>query len=84
MSYQVRHKEFGIFQGECLGMFFWWPMSEMPEQGICKFDTPEEAQKFIDYHVGEGDIYHKKNFSIEPFDEKLDFEISNIAVMEDS
>lgn len=56
MSFQVRHKEFGLFQGEFLGMCFWWPMSDMPEQGICEFETSEQAQDFIDYHAGDVDI----------------------------
>lgn len=76
MSFQVRHKEFGIFQGELWGMGFWHPMSEQPEQGLYNFCSIECATKFIEYYCkcGKGD-YQKNDFTIEPFDEKLDFEM---------
>ena len=32
-----------------MGLGFWHPMSEMPEQGFCEFPTYEEAQKYIDF-----------------------------------
>lgn len=46
MSYQLRHREYGVFQGECFGMGFWHPMSEMPEQGYCEFPTYESVAAF--------------------------------------
>ncbi len=46
MTYQIRHRELGVFQGSCLGMGFWHPMSEMPEQGYCEFPTYNEAASY--------------------------------------
>lgn len=77
MSYQVRHKEFGLFQGMCLGMGFWYPMSDMPEQGICEFPTRQNALEFIDCCCSleaEGRL-NRADFSIEPFDVELDKEL---------
>lgn len=46
MSFQVRHKEWGVFQGQFLGLDFWHPMSDQPEQGYCEFPTEDEAKDF--------------------------------------
>lgn len=46
MSYQVRHKEWGIFQGQFLGLGLWHPMSEEPEQGFYEFQSKADAQEF--------------------------------------
>lgn len=46
--FQLRHKDFGVYQGDFLGMQFWYPTSKAPQRGICRFDTKEEAQKYID------------------------------------
>lgn len=86
MIYQVSYKNgesIAIFQGRFLGMGFWHPISNQPEQGICKFDSIENAQKFIDYHLREAiEEWHREDFTIEPFDEKLNFEMQ-LAVMEE-
>ena len=44
MPYQLSHREFGVYQGNCLGLGFWYPLSEMPEQGICAFPTRQDAE----------------------------------------
>jgi len=83
MSYQVRHKEFGIFQGEFLGMGFWHPMSDQPEQGLCEFPTKVEACAFIAYYATEGvGDFKQEDFTIEPFDTKLDFEMQLVKIEE--
>jgi len=83
MFYQVRHKDFGIFQGEFWGMGFWHPMSEMPEQGLCKFPTKVVACSFIAYYIKEGmGDFKVEDFSVEPFDTKLDFEMQLVEVEE--
>lgn len=85
MCYQVKHKEMGIFQGDLFGMGFWHPMSNEPHQGLCKFPTEEVAHEFVEYFctntVG---TFHKEDFIVEEFDERLDFEIHNLAVLEES
>ena len=83
MSYQVRHKDMGIFQGEFLGFGFWHPMSDVPEQGLCEFPTEVMACAFIAYYVGdEACAFQAEDFSIEPFDSKLDFEMQLVEVEE--
>lgn len=81
MSYQVRHKEFGIFQGEFLGMGFWYPMSDQPEQGFCEFDNIEDAQEYIDL-MCEDSIYKKEDFSIEDFNFKFSHALQNMLCSE--
>lgn len=44
MGFMLKHKEYGIYQGSCMGMGFWHPMSNMPEQGLCDFPTTEDAE----------------------------------------
>lgn len=83
MSYQVRHKDMGIFQGELWGMGFWHPMSEQPEQGLYEFSTEVEACAFIGYYTTEGmGDFRAKDFTIEPFDTKLDFEMQLVKIEE--
>lgn len=63
MTYQVKHKEWGIFQGDFLGLGFWHPLSNQPEQGFYEFPTKEAADKFCaDSHDG--------TLSVEPFDKE--------------
>jgi hypothetical protein len=73
MAFQIRHTEFGVFQGQCMGMGFWYPMSDMPEQGLARYETEADAQMDIDFMCSdacsEPDAYRGK-MSIEPFDEK--------------
>ena len=45
----LKHKEFGIYQGSCMGMGFWHPMSGMPEQGLYEFPTPADIQEYRDF-----------------------------------
>ena len=83
MDYKVRHKEMGIFQGEFLGMGFWYPMSDQPKQGLCRFPTEVEAKSFIQYYCNEdiGD-FKAEYFTIEPFDETSDFEMQLVEIEE--
>jgi hypothetical protein len=72
-GFQIRHTEFGVFQGECMGMGFWYPMSDMPEQGLCRFPDEKTAQEYIEYlsspACADPDAYRGK-CSVEPFDEE--------------
>ena len=80
MGYQVRHKGYGVYQGEFLGFGIWHPMSSMPEQGYAEFDTQEEAQRFIDFLCSPecAAQENRDDLIIEPFDE----ETSNRLVVE--
>ena len=86
MSFQVRHKDFGIFQGEFLGMHFWYPMSDMPEQGIYESLTKEDAQKCIDFLSGDevkslkvDHALKREDLEIEDFNENLNQELILLA-----
>lgn len=46
MGFQLRHRDMGVFQGECMGLGFWHPMSDMPEQGYVDFPTYEDAAAY--------------------------------------
>lgn len=83
MSYQVRHKKMGIFQGELWGIGFWHPMSEQPEQGLWEFSTQVEAGAFIAHCISQCvDNFTVEDFIIEPFDTKLDFEMQLVKIEE--
>ncbi len=73
-NFQIRHSELGIFQGQCMGMGFWHPTSDMPEQGLARYLTIEDAQRDIDFMCSDAcsdpDTYRGK-LSIEPYDECL-------------
>jgi len=81
-GYMVRHKEFGIFQGDCLGMGFWYPMSEMPEQGLAHFFTRTDANEFVRSCV---EMHNKLtehmmdviDFEVTAFDHSLEVEVYN-------
>lgn len=69
-GFQIHHREFGVYQGSCMGLGFWHPMSNMPEQGFCRFETIEEANKYIIFLCSpECDMPLKEaDLSVEPFD----------------
>ena len=77
MSYQVRHKELGIFQGEFMGFEFWWPASKQPELGFHEFSTKVAACTFIAYMCKK--YFKVEDFEIEPFD---DFEMQLVKIEE--
>jgi len=66
MSYQVIHKEYGVFQGELWGMYFWYPTSNVPEQGFYEFTTEDDAAGFVCHNCQMGD--NVSNFTITHFD----------------
>lgn len=80
MSFQIRHKEWGVYQGSFLGMGFWHPLSEQPEQGFCEFSTAEDAQSFIDY-LSSLPHYRREDFSVEPFDREQSERLISTSVV---
>ncbi len=70
MSYQIHHRELGVYQGSYLGLSFWHPISEKPEQGFCAFPTREEAQAHVDFLCSPAcDCpLQPPDLTIEPFD----------------
>lgn len=76
VGYQLRHRDHGIFQGECLGMGFWSDISEMPEQGLLEFRTYEEVAAFRAFLCSEavsanGHPFVFSDLVIEPFNREL-------------
>jgi len=69
-GYQLRHKEWGVFQGEFLGLGFWHPMSEQPEQGFYRFMSQEETQGYLDFLCSDrcANPHKADEFTVEPFD----------------
>lgn len=75
MSYQLRHRQFGVFQGECMGMGFWYddanPTAEMmPEQGYYEFSDHESVVAFRAFLTSSGCEAPLKfsDLTIEPYD----------------
>lgn len=55
-----------------MGLGFWRPMSEMPEQGICFFPTRADAEEHRQYLTAECDTpLDPAAVTIEPFDRTL-------------
>ncbi len=48
-GFQVRHRALGIYQGSAIDLAFWHPSSNMPEHGLCRFSTRDNAQTFVDF-----------------------------------
>lgn len=67
-SFQIRHKELGIFVGEMMGMGFWTAISDMPEQGYCEFPTFEGAVAYIDRASRCENPLRPEDMAIEPYD----------------
>jgi hypothetical protein len=72
MGWQLRHKEFGVYQGNCLGLGFWHPMSGMPEQGYCEFEDEESINEYIDFLCSDKctEPLIRSDLSIEPFNKE--------------
>lgn len=66
--FQIRHKEFGVYQGSFLGLGFWHPMSDVPEQGYCAFEE-KDAQDYVKWlcSLECADPLNPDDLSIEPF-----------------
>jgi hypothetical protein len=75
---QLRNTEYGLFQGVCLGLAFWYPLSDSPEQGIYRFDDAADAEKFCEMlrnNVPNNENYAREKFVIEPYDAALDAQL---------
>ena len=79
MGYQLRHKEFGVYQGSFCGFQFWTNLSEFPEGGYHRFRDLEEVDDFIEILCSER---HSITF-VEDFIEILCSERHSIIFMVD-
>ena len=82
MSWMLKHKEFGIYQGSCLGMGFWHPMSEMPEQGIAEFETKEEVEEYVNFLTSDkcSEPLKREDLEILEFDQVLNKELLSMGL----
>jgi hypothetical protein len=72
--YQLRHKEFGIFQGLCEAGVMWFPGSCLPELGIFRFKSKAEVEEFVKF-LCSGIVScckSKEEIIVEDYDEELD------------
>lgn len=74
--FQIYHNEYGIFQGEFLGFAFWYPISDMPEQGLCKMTLKEVRETLETLNKIRPEIYNPKTTFYMEFDFDLDFRLS--------
>jgi hypothetical protein len=60
----------GVYQGSCMGLGFWHPVSEMPEQGYCEFPTASAARTSIDFLCSPScdSLLRRADLTVEPFD----------------
>ncbi len=56
-----------------MGLGFWHPISEMPEQGFCEFPTEKDAREFIDFLCSAkcAKPLNWEDLSIEPYDKAM-------------
>jgi hypothetical protein len=69
-GFQVRHRSLGLYQGSTIELAFWHPSSGMPEYGLYRFSTEEEAQSLIGFLVSPAcaEALDREDLQIEPFD----------------
>jgi len=59
-----------LYQGSAIELAFWHPSSGMPEYGLYRFSTEDEAQSLIDFLVSPAcaEALVREDLQIEPFD----------------
>jgi hypothetical protein len=69
-GFQVRHRTLGVYQGSAIDLAFWHPSSGMPEHGLCRFATRENAHALIDVLCSLEcmEPMERQDLTIEPFD----------------
>ena len=69
-GFQVKHRALGIYQGSAIELAFWYPSSGMPEYGLCRFATKENAESYRTYLCSPAcpEPLDEKDLTIEPYD----------------
>ena len=82
-GYQIHHKELGIFQGLFMGVGFWHPTSQMPEQGFLEFCSFEDAEQFVKFICSKNCIERLdiEDITIEDFDIKESQKLIEIGML---
>jgi hypothetical protein len=69
-SYQLRHKQYGVFQGVTENGFLWDPISGAPEAGYHEFKNKKDVSDFVKRLTTTKLVppLRRKDLSIELFD----------------
>ena len=69
-GFQVRHHVLGIYQGSAIDLAFWHPASNMPEYGLCRFPTEDQAHALIDFLCSAmcTEPLNRNDLTVEPYD----------------
>ena len=69
-GFQVKHRALGIYQGSAIELAFWHPSSSMPEYGLCRFSTEEDARAFVEFLCSPActERMDSVDLTIEPYD----------------
>ncbi len=69
-GFQIKHRTLGIYQGSAIELAFWYPSSEMPEYGLCRFATKEKAESYRTYLCSPTcpEPLNEHDLTIEPYD----------------
>ena len=69
-GFQVRHHTLGIYQGSAIDLAFWHPSSNMPEYGLCRFSTEDQAHALIDSLCSAmcTEPLDRNDLTVEPYD----------------
>ena len=71
-GYQLTHRYLGVFQGTAAGLGSWHLSSDVPEYGLCRFET-KNAQAYIECLCSAecDEPLNRTDFFIEDFDRFL-------------
>jgi hypothetical protein len=69
-GFQLRHRSLGVYQGSAIELAFWHPSSGMPEYGLCRFSTQDNAQALIEFLTSQAcaEPFSPQDLTIEPYD----------------
>jgi len=69
-GFQLRHRTLGVYQGTAIDLAFWQPSSGMPEYGLCRFSSREQAERMVAFLSSPActELLMRGDFTIEPYD----------------
>jgi len=82
-SYQIRHRVFGVYQGDVSGIPFWYPLTNTPELGYAEFFSLDYAKSCIEFLCSAYSPLplRERDLTIEPFDKVVSDAIQLSAKM---
>ncbi|HEY5626397.1 MAG TPA: hypothetical protein VIR79_00485 [Nitrospira sp.] len=69
-GFQLRHRTLGVYQGSAIDLAFWQPSSAMPEYGLCRFSSREQAERMAAFLSSSAcaEPLKRDDLTIEPYD----------------